>query len=57
MRNSGCVWAARFIFVKKQEDGVLFSMPVSDVLTFAVAAALIFRTYRELEKREDSVVY
>lgn len=29
-------------------DGVLFSMPVSDVLTFAVAVILIARTYREL---------
>jgi len=29
-------------------DGVLYSMPVSDVLTFLVAAALIAATYREL---------
>lgn len=29
-------------------DGVLFSMPVSDVLTFIVAVILISRTYREL---------
>lgn len=29
-------------------DGVLFSMPVSDILTFLVAAILIVRTYREL---------
>ena len=29
-------------------SGVLYSMPVSDVLTFAVAAVLIARTYREL---------
>ncbi|MBO4980935.1 MAG: MATE family efflux transporter [Lachnospiraceae bacterium] len=29
-------------------DGVLYSMPVSDVLTFVVAAFLIGRTYREL---------
>ena len=29
-------------------DGVLYSMPVSDVLTFAVSAVLIARTYREL---------
>lgn len=29
-------------------DGVLYSMPVSDLLTFAVAAAIILRTYREL---------
>ena len=29
-------------------DGVLFSMPVSDALTFLIAAVLIARTYREL---------
>ena len=29
-------------------DGVLFSMPVSDLLTFLIAAFLIRRTYREL---------
>ena len=29
-------------------SGVLYSMPVSDVLTFAVAAVLIAKTYREL---------
>ena len=29
-------------------SGVLYSMPVSDVLTFAVAAILITKTYREL---------
>ena len=29
-------------------DGVLYSMPVSDILTFAIAAVLICRTYREL---------
>ena len=29
-------------------DGVLWSMPVSDILTFAVAAVLIARTYREI---------
>ena len=34
-------------------DGVLYSMPVSDVLTFVVAVVLIYRTYGELgeEKR------
>ena len=31
-------------------DGVLYSMPVSDVLTFAVALALIVKTYRELDR-------
>ncbi len=29
-------------------DGVLYSMPVSDALTFLIAAVLIVRTYREL---------
>ena len=33
-------------------DGVLYSMPVSDVLTFLVAAVLIVRTYRELNRKE-----
>lgn len=30
-------------------DGVLFSMPVSDILTFIVAVILIFHTYKELK--------
>ena len=29
-------------------DGVLYSMPVSDVLTFLIALVLIFNTYKEL---------
>lgn len=29
-------------------DGVLYSMPVSDVLTFIIAAVVIVRTYKEL---------
>ena len=29
-------------------DGVLYSMPVSDILTFLIAAIIIARTYREL---------
>mgnify|MGYP005759362023 FL=1 len=33
-------------------DGVLLSMPVSDLLTFLVAVALIRRTYRELNRKE-----
>ena len=33
-------------------SGVLYSMPVSDVLTFAVAAILITKTYRELGAAE-----
>ena len=30
-------------------DGVLYSMPVSDVLTFVIAAVVIVKTYRELK--------
>lgn len=33
-------------------DGVLYSMPVSDILTFVISAFLIFRTYRLLGKSE-----
>ena len=33
-------------------DGVLFSMPVSDILTFLVAVFLIFRTYKELNQKD-----
>ena len=29
-------------------DGVLYSMPVSDILTFVIAAVIIWRTYKEL---------
>ena len=29
-------------------DGVLYSMPVSDILTFLIAAVMIVKTYREL---------
>ena len=35
-------------------DGVLYSMPLSDLLTFAVAVVLIVRTYRELGKSHSS---
>ncbi len=42
-------------------DGVLYSMPVSDFLTFAVAAIIIVRTLKELTDRnairEDSSAY
>ena len=31
-------------------DGVLYSMPVSDILTFVIAGVLILRTYRELSR-------
>ena len=30
-------------------DGVLYSMPVSDALTFIIAAVIIIRTFRELD--------
>ena len=30
-------------------DGVLYSMPVSDVLTFIISLCLIIRTYRQLD--------
>ena len=29
-------------------DGVLYSMPVSDILTFLISAIIIMKTYREL---------
>ena len=37
-------------------DGVLYSMPVSDALTFLIAAALIARTYKELGREEKPVI-
>ena len=33
-------------------DGVLYSMPVSDILTFIVAVFLIERTYQQLSEKE-----
>lgn len=33
-------------------DGVLYSMPVSDILTFLIALVLIRRTYAELKQKE-----
>ena len=33
-------------------DGVLYSMPVTDILTFAVALVLIIRTYRQLSRSD-----
>ena len=38
-------------------DGVLYSMPVSDILTFAVALFLIIRTYKQLgaDKKEQHI--
>ena len=35
-------------------DGVLYSMPMSDILTFLIAAYLIFKTYRELSAKGES---
>ena len=37
-------------------DGVLYSMPVSDFLTFVIAAFLIVRTYRELGSSRQAVM-
>ena len=31
-------------------DGVLYSMPLSDILTFIIAAFLIVGTYKELKE-------
>ena len=37
-------------------DGVLYSMPVSDVLTFAIAVVMIVKTYRELDPKGATVL-
>lgn len=37
-------------------DGVLYSMPVSDILTFLIAVFLISGTYRELNKKEAAAL-
>ena len=37
-------------------DGVLYSMPVSDVLTFVVAVVLIYRTYGELGEEKRTAI-
>ncbi|HAH93397.1 MAG TPA: hypothetical protein DCM01_05960, partial [Dielma fastidiosa] len=34
-------------------DGVLYSMPVSDILTFLISAAVIFSTYKYLEQKKE----
>jgi Na+-driven multidrug efflux pump len=36
-------------------DGVLYSMPVSDILTFVVALFLIIRTYKELSPQHTKI--
>ena len=37
-------------------DGVLYSMPVSDVLTFVIAVFLIIGTYKELNRKGDETL-
>ena len=37
-------------------DGVLYSMPVSDVLTFVIAAGMIVKTYRGLNTEGATVL-
>ena len=38
-------------------DGVLYSMPLSDLLTFIIAVFLIVGTYRELkDSRKEAIV-
>ena len=32
-------------------NGVLYSMPVSDILTFVISAVIIAQTYRELNEK------
>ena len=34
-------------------DGVLYSMPMSDILTFLIAGYLICKTYRELNGKGE----
>lgn len=36
-------------------DGVLFSMPLSDILTFIIAMILIYHTYKELNAKEERI--
>ena len=35
-------------------DGVLYSMPLSDILTFVIAVYLIIKTYKELNREEKN---
>lgn len=37
-------------------DGVLYSMPGSDVLTFCISTAIIVKTYRELREEGTPIV-
>ena len=34
-------------------DGVLYSMPLSDILTFVIAGFLIIKTYRQLDQNVE----
>ena len=36
-------------------DGVLYSMPVSDILTFLISAAAIWQTYKSLSSEKDKI--
>ena len=35
-------------------NGVLYSMPMSDILTFLIAGYLIYKTYHELNAKGES---
>ena len=37
-------------------DGVLYSMPVSDILTFLISAAVIFSTYKYLDSEQKKEI-
>ena len=37
-------------------DGVLYSMPVSDVLTLCISTAIIVKSYRELREEGTPIV-
>ena len=37
-------------------DGVLYSMPVSDILTFLISAVIIGKTYTELREKETEAL-
>ena len=37
-------------------DGVLYSMPVSDILTFIISAIIIVKTYKELNTKGAQII-
>lgn len=37
-------------------DGVLYSMPTSDILTFIIALFLIRGTYKELNQKRENII-